>query len=187
MTRRRLLQTMLISLMLCGLAAVLFVFMRALSPPDFRSGPTFEIAVQDMAPGSGKLIVLQKSQRIETRRYTRFKTGQGFLVLKDHSGDYYLYWVPVWDDRILMPWRAWGQHEGTCDELQFGRTQSGESMLYCKNADWPEFLTRQWYWTFSGRNLGEELPDLTPVRFNILSGVMQGYWYWGFSAAGVTR
>lgn len=76
-----------------------------------------------------------------------------------------------------MPYRAWGQQEGTCDKLRFGQTVFGENTVYCENTEWAKFLTKQWYWSFDGKNLGEDLPDLIPVKFRIVSGIMHAYWH----------
>lgn len=74
-----------------------------------------------------------------------------------------------------MPFKHWGQHEGYCLDLGISIDVKNEITIKCGSPNYSEFLTKQWYWTMNGVNLGEDLPDLIKVKFRVSDDVMYAF------------
>ena len=77
----------------------------------------------------------------------------------------FVYILPIWEGKVMMPYKQWGQHEGYCEKLIVDFSNSVGTTIGCIDSDWTEFLTKQWKWTIEGRNLGTDLPDLVKIGY----------------------
>jgi hypothetical protein len=85
--------------------------------------------------------------------------------------------LPIWEGKVIMPWSVWGRHEGYCPDFGIG-LHNGDYVLKCGTPNYAEFLTKQWYWSINGENLGEDLPDLIRVHFVKHGTTLYAYKYY---------
>ena len=175
MNRRKLLARLVVLVGGIGIIILLAPFVLSLKPASHLPESYTEINITRMQPMSLKLVVLRESKKVENVSSTTYYSGDGLVVIRGNKSDYYLYWVPIWEGKIMMPYRRWGQHEGYCPKFLLGGENQGAPIIFCENSEWAEFLTKQWKWSIEGKNLGEDLPDLVPVRFRISSGEMHAF------------
>ncbi len=140
-----------------------YPFIASMAPIERIPSNGFEIDISDLSVNNSKLIIMQESKKIESLSSTSWVSGKSLLVVRGDK-DYYLYRLPIWEGKVIMPWHFWGQHEGYCPDIQVG-TYNGTKVIKCGTPNYSEFLTKQWYWSIVGKNLGNELPNLQSVHF----------------------
>ena len=130
--------------------------------------------MSELQPNTLKLIITQSSRKIESQSYSKWVPGSSLLVVRGEAEKYYLYRLPIWEGNVMMPWRVWGQHEGYCPDIQLG-TFKDSFAIKCGTPNYAEFLTKQWYWSIDGQNLGDDLPDLMAVHFVKSANTLYAY------------
>jgi hypothetical protein len=166
MNRREALRTITTAFALVGLSIFSYPFIAALGPTNKIPSDAYEIDISGMEPYSSKFVITKESKKIESAKYTSWTPGRSFLVVRGETHDYYLYLLPIWEGKVMMPYKAWWQHEGYCQDIGVGK-YDGTFVIKCSTAKYAEFLTKQWYWSIDGKNLGDDLPDMMKVYFAI--------------------
>lgn len=140
-----------------GVLLIMVPFIKSMNP-SAKAGtqlPYFDIST--LSPGE---YILSKSiGEVE------------YLILKDYDSNLYAYWMPVKDNRILMPDRHWWHWGGLCssfgpDALNGKLLANGE--IRCRDVIYPDGSSSpEWRWTYDGKNLGRYTDDMERVKFTI--------------------
>lgn len=93
-----------------------------------------------------------------------------YLILKDYDSNIYVYWLPVKDNQVLMPDVHWWHWGGLCSS--FGPDASNGKLLAngvirCRDDIRPDWLSKEWRWTYDGKSLGKYTDDMERVKFTI--------------------
>jgi len=158
-----------ITVLIIGAIISSIPFLQSLAPADHLPEHTTELDISDLPPASSKLFQMKSNKKIQNADGSvTWQSGNALLVVKDASSTIYLYSVPTWEGKVMMPYRYWGQHEGYCPDLKAVFESEKEPIIKCTSSEWAEFLTKQWKWSLEGKNLGTDLPNMIKVgyRFN---------------------
>ena len=99
-----------------------------------------------------------------------FKPGTSLLVIRDADKEYYVYQLPTWEGKVMMPgpryWYIFG--EGVCRE--FGPKPSDgiihlNTSITCLDNEPEGYFSQHWIWTLSGQNISKKLPNLITAKF----------------------
>ena len=127
-----------------------------------------------MEPYTSKFIITKGSKEIESAQSTVWIPGKSLLVVRGETHDFYLYLLPVWEGKVMMPYKAWWQHEGYCQDIGVEKLD-GIYVIKCIAGDSPEFKEKQWYWSIDGKNIGNNYPDMMKVNFAIEGNTLYAF------------
>ena len=173
--RRKQLVVIVTCLAIIGAIFTAIPFISSMNPTSEISDYARELDISKIRPNSSRLFQIRKSKKVEEPTSTSWYSGLALFVVRDNSGKFYLYSLPTWEGKVIMPYKQWGQHDGYCPDLEVRISNKKEAIIQCGSPDYAEFLTKQWYWSINGENLGEDLPDLVKVQFRVSSGVMYAF------------
>ena len=127
--------------------------------------------ISDFERNSYRIIRVTESRLEETATSTRYHTGKSWLVIRDDAGRFFVYWLPTWEDAVVMPRSTWGQFEGFCRDLGTPRketTVTDHTLIQCNEPDEKTmWFAEYWYWNLNGENVSGELPDLMRIRSQV--------------------
>jgi len=165
-TRRKALTTVMMVLLCAGLILLSVPFIDSLSPPSHAPAYATEIDISSSMPGSFSLLHFKKGRKVEySNGGWGFRSGDALLLVRDLDSKFYLYYLPTYNGKIVMPLKWWGQYEGYCKRMSvnFG---SLPTAIFCEETqesmDWN---SENWVWSVDGKNLSGELPDLIRVPY----------------------
>jgi hypothetical protein len=162
---------------LVGIAFASVPFLNPSNPVDHLPNHTTDLDSSDVLPGSSRLFRLNHSMKREKKDgSTAGYHGDALLLVKDKDTKVYLYYLPTWEGKIMMPYKYWWQHEGYCPELVAEFTAGQIPVIHCKNPDGAGFLTKQWRWSIDGGNLGSDLPDLISVGYKQQGDLIEAFY-----------
>jgi hypothetical protein len=166
MSKKRILLTSTVILVLLGVLMFSYPFVASMRPVEKIPADAYKIDVSAMLPNTSRLIITKHSRRVVSDASTTWEPGGGLLVVRGEAEDFYLYLLPMWEGKVIMPWRSWWQHDGYCPGSDFGLQQhKSDRVILCSTHNYDEFLTKQWHWSIKGENLGDDPPDLMRVHF----------------------
>jgi len=164
MSKKNALLVATLAFALCGIVMLAYPFVASMRPVERIPDNALTIDVSTMRPNTSRIIITKHSKKIKRQASTTWMPGSSLLVVRDDANNFYLYLLPIWEGKVIMPWRSWWQHEGYCAD--FGLTShNGKFLIKCGTPNYAEFLTKQWYWDINGQNLGDDLPHLMSVHF----------------------
>lgn len=128
------------------------------------------------ADNSGETLPYVNVSKMETNTYIIHTTefngwyGESYLIIKNKSDIFKVYWLPTRHNSIAMPDLMWGRNAGLCND--FGpETVEGKikenGLILCHDPDIEEWNKEQWRWTMSGEKLGEWTADLEEVKSSL--------------------
>ena len=162
---------------LVGFAFASVPFLKSQNSADHPPKHTTDLNVSNLLPGSSKLFRLNQSMKREKNDgSTIWYHGDALFLVKDKDSKIYLYYLPTWEGKVMMPYKHWWQHEGYCPDLVAEFIEGRDSIIHCKSSDGAEFLTRQWKWSIDGKNLGSDLPDLIAVSYKQQGNIIEAYY-----------
>ena len=162
---------------LVGMAFASVPFLNPSNPVDHLPDHTTNLDGSDVLPGSSKLFRLNHSMKREKKDgSTAGYHGDALLLVKDKNAKVYLYYLPTWEGKVMMPYKHWWQHEGYCPELVAEFIAGKDPVIHCKSSDWAELLTKQWKWSIDGKNLGSDLPDLIAVGYKQQGDIIEAFY-----------
>lgn len=159
--------------MLVGLAFVSVPFVESLKP-SVRADAlvrAHRLGISDFERNTYRIVRVTDSKLEETARSRRYLTGKSWLVIRDNAGRFFVYWLPTWEDAIVMPRSTWGQFEGLCRDLgtpRDERTVTDRTLIQCNAPDEEAmWFSKFWYWNLTGENVSGELPNLVRIQSQI--------------------
>ena len=166
---------------LVGTMFIVYPFVMALGPIEKVPQDAYEVDVESFPINSSRLFITSQSKKIESLHSTVWQSGNGLVVVYEKNKKFHLFWLPIWEGKVVMPSKAWGQHSGYCSDFGL-HEKDGEHVLSCGTPNYVEYLTKQWYWKIDGTNLGEFLPNLMPVHFIKYGNSLYVYQYPRYNA-----
>ena len=154
-----------------GIGAFLYPFLSSLSTEGINTSHLPRIKIGDIKNNEIKYIITSTSSKEEKHNgSTVYTPGSSWLVIRNDLGEFYVYRVPTWEEKVLMPRVYWSQFEGVCKklepELKNGKITK-ESKILCKDSDVNSYQQNIWKWTLEGKNISGQIPDMLVIPFKI--------------------
>lgn len=162
---------------LVGIALASVPYLNPSNPVDHPPDHTTALDGSGVLPGSSKLLRLSHSMKRERRDgSTAGYHGDALLLVKDKDARVYLYYLPTWEGKVMMPGKHWWQHEGYCPELVAEFIVGKDPVIHCKSFAGSELSSKQWKWSIEGINQGSDLPDLIAVGYKQQGDIIEAFY-----------
>lgn len=162
---------------LVGIALSSVPFLNPVSPVDHLPELTTALDGSGVLPGSSKLFRLSRSMKRERKDGSSAGYhGDALLLVKDNEARVYLYYLPTWEGKVMMPDKHWWQHQGYCPELVAEFIVGKDPVIHCKNSSETELLTERWKWSIDGKNRGSQLPDLIAIGYRQQGDIIEAFY-----------
>lgn len=171
--RTRYLGYAVIATFVVGILFVSVPFVGSLKPSEKANAlvGARRLDIADFERNSYRIVHVTESRLEESSQSTTYHSGMSWLVIRDDLGQFFVYWLPMWEGAIIMPRTVWGQMEGLCRDLGLPKavtTTTEQTLIQCNEPDEAYmWFAEYWYWTLDGKNVSRELPDLTPIRSQV--------------------
>ena len=160
MSRRKLLVSLLTVTVVAGLLFVAKPFVWSLNPSANAGATLPHIDISDLEPGE------YRYHNSEGRGWLEVS----WLIIRNYSGEIYVYAVPRHKGKYFMPDITWFRWGGLCDEfapevVNGKLKENGVSRCYDEGIG--EWASGEWRWSLDGKNLGNYTSDMERTRFAV--------------------
>ena len=115
--RRKFLEHSISIMLVVGISLALIPLVQSLSPSEKADVFVRKIDVADFPNNTYRVVIDSEGQRINGASSTSFRNGSGWLIIRDNESEFRVFWIPIWEGKVPMPWAIWGQHEGYCSDF----------------------------------------------------------------------
>ena len=162
-TRKKILATATMLLAAVGLVGIFSPFILSLAPTRFPTEIALPLDLSKMQPYSSSLVMLQDSEKRETSNATEWVSGSAAIVIQLEKDNYSVFVLPTWEGSVVMPEKYWGQHGGYCKDF-VADFELSQMKCIAKEGWEAAYRSESWFWSFQGKNVTGDLPDLNEVE-----------------------
>lgn len=161
--RKKILWAAMSTMIIVGLSFYALPFFLSMAPSKRAGEDLPYINVDSIQPGD---LVTHDSQGDGNSGW-----GTRYIVYRDYSGEFNVFWVMVRDGQVSLPDLRWWRPGPLCEdfrpEIRDGKVVEN-STFRCRSpissGDW---WSNEWKWSLEGRNLGKITDDMEVVRYSI--------------------
>lgn len=129
--------------------------------PAWNSGETLpHIKVSEMQAGT---------YRMHDDEHTGWY-GTRYLIIKNFDNSFLVYWLPTYQNSIVMPDLRWYRWGGLCEnfgpELVNGKIKKN-GLIKCHDKEIEEYHINEWQWTLTGKKLGQWTDDMESMKSTV--------------------
>ena len=166
MSRRRLLATAVVLMLSVGCCAVAFLLASTFVPGARARAHATQLDVQSLSPGSLRVVPVYPA--------SSGRIGAAVVVVRSNSGELALWWFPMSDGQVRMPYASWRDLGVKCDRLEVDSSPasvlaSEEVRCVAAESAHPETF-RRWRWRLDGTPVFAGAPPLMRAEVGLVRG-----------------